>query len=336
MSRSLFLFLLVATLTQYSCNSEQGKTLRGYTGAPGEMLVLVDNYYWESAIGQAIQDSFLQPVPGLPQAEPIFDLQQLPHNQFRGIFENHRNVFRVIIKDLAEAGKAELEIVRNVWAKGQLVVTITADSEEGFLQLFGEKSEEIIELINTEERTRLLGRQRVVAEPEVELQIEETFGFNLKIPKGFKVATKKSGFLWLRRDQIRNVGQTSHDANQGLYIYTQNYSHEDQFIPEVLSVLRDSLTKKHIPGPDENSYMTTEYLIQPKSKVVAVNGEYGVEQRGLWRVEGAFMGGPFISVSTLDSSHTQLITIGGYVFAPKFDKREYLREIEAVLYTLSY
>ena len=45
------------------------------------------------------------------------------------------------------------------------------------------------------------------------------------------------------------------------------------------------------------------------------------------------MGGPFISLSTLNETKDKIICIEGQVFAPKFDKREYLREMEAVLYS---
>ena len=43
------------------------------------------------------------------------------------------------------------------------------------------------------------------------------------------------------------------------------------------------------------------------------------------------MGGPFVSITTLDTKNSRMITIDGYVFAPEFDKREYLREVEAII-----
>jgi len=50
----------------------------------------------------------------------------------------------------------------------------------------------------------------------------------------------------------------------------------------------------------------------------------------LWNMENAFMGGPFVHYAFVDKTGKQLICVDGYVFAPKFDKREFLRELEAI------
>ena len=62
-------------------------------------------------------------------------------------------------------------------------------------------------------------------------------------------------------------------------------------------------------------------------------GEYMVEMRGLGRLEKAFMGGPFISHTVLDEQRNRIVTVEGFVYAPRLDKRLYLRELEAILYT---
>jgi hypothetical protein len=85
--------------------------------------------------------------------------------------------------------------------------------------------------------------------------------------------------------------------------------------------------------------MTTTYAFQdldlfPEGIDVSIDGQYGRLIRGLWRVENNFMGGPFISLSTYDEVNNRIITIEGEVFAPKFDKREYLRELEAIIFSL--
>jgi hypothetical protein len=66
---------------------------------------------------------------------------------------------------------------------------------------------------------------------------------------------------------------------------------------------------------------------------MAKNGEYLVELRGLWRLENAFMGGPFISHTILDEKNNRIVTVEGFVYAPSLDKRNYVRELEAILQT---
>jgi hypothetical protein len=51
-------------------------------------------------------------------------------------------------------------------------------------------------------------------------------------------------------------------------------------------------------------------------------------------VEGDFMGGPYINLSVLDASKNRVITLDGFVYAPKYNKRNYLRQVEAMMYSL--
>ena len=56
--------------------------------------------------------------------------------------------------------------------------------------------------------------------------------------------------------------------------------------------------------------------------------------RGLWRMEGDMMGGPFVSVARLDEQNNRVVVAEGFVYAPETDKRNFIRRIEAALYTL--
>ena len=46
------------------------------------------------------------------------------------------------------------------------------------------------------------------------------------------------------------------------------------------------------------------------------------------------MGGPFYSLTTYDERSGELVTVEGYAYAPFFDKREYMREVEAIVRSL--
>jgi hypothetical protein len=77
-----------------------------------------------------------------------------------------------------------------------------------------------------------------------------------------------------------------------------------------------------------------EYI--PGQKEISLNGVYVNELRGLWQVEGDFMGGPYVNYSLVDAQKNRVICIDGYVYAPKFDKREFLREQEALIKTITF
>lgn len=127
-----------------------------------------------------------------------------------------------------------------------------------------------------------------------------------------------------------------HDVQQGILIYDYPYTEDSTFTKSFLLAKRDSLLKKYMPGPTEGSFMTTEHYYEPELKETNQNGQYAVEMRGLFKMENAFMGGPFMSLTTYDEERGRIVTVEGFVFAPKFDKREYLREVEAVVKSLSF
>ena len=61
-----------------------------------------------------------------------------------------------------------------------------------------------------------------------------------------------------------------------------------------------------------------------------------VELRGLWEAYNDFMGGPFVSHSFVSADKQYVITLDAFVYAPRFDKRNYLRQVEAILYTFDW
>jgi hypothetical protein len=47
------------------------------------------------------------------------------------------------------------------------------------------------------------------------------------------------------------------------------------------------------------------------------------------------MGGPFYSFTMLNADNNQCITIDGFVYAPQEHKRDYIREVEAIVKSLN-
>ena len=59
-----------------------------------------------------------------------------------------------------------------------------------------------------------------------------------------------------------------------------------------------------------------------------------MEARGLWRMKGDFMGGPYVSHTRLDEKNQRIITAEIFVYSPDKMKRNLMRQMEASLYTL--
>jgi len=48
------------------------------------------------------------------------------------------------------------------------------------------------------------------------------------------------------------------------------------------------------------------------------------------------MGGPFISWTLVDEPRNRIVTLFGFVYAPKYEKRNHIRKVESLLRTVDF
>jgi hypothetical protein len=149
----------------------------------------------------------------------------------------------------------------------------------------------------------------------------------LYVPKGYKTDVDTKDFMWLAHEY--------RDIIQGVLIYTYDYTDENTFTRDYLVEKRNAVLKRNVPGEIEGSYMTTELLFPPIMNEFNLNEKYTIEIQGLWKMQDGYaMGGPFISLIQLDEKRNKIITVEGFVFAPAHKKRELIRQVEAILYSM--
>jgi hypothetical protein len=153
-------------------------------------------------------------------------------------------------------------------------------------------------------------------------------GFYMAVPRNMVRCKKAENFMWISN----NAG----NMNRNIVLYSYPYTEADAFTRAKLLQKRDSVMKLHIPGPVENSYMTTEYRFEPPiwEETAMANKQYAIRIQGMWRVEGEYMGGPFVSISCLDQKNQRIITAEAFIYAPNQYKRNAMRQLEAALYTI--
>lgn len=142
----------------------------------------------------------------------------------------------------------------------------------------------------------------------------------------FTFAADTTDFVWLKKEMM--VGE--HPVSQGILIYSYPYTSDSTFSVNSLTEKRNEYTKAYIKGTVDSTYMQSYAEYIPNEREISINGLYAKELRGLWFLKGDFMGGPYVNYSFVDEKRNRVICIDGYVFAPKFDKREFLRELEAI------
>ena len=81
--------------------------------------------------------------------------------------------------------------------------------------------------------------------------------------------------------------------------------------------------------------MRTELNYIPVTTEVEIGSIQALESRGLWFVEGDFMGGPFISYTIEDKQNERLIVLEGFSYSPSSKKRDVIFELEAILKTVN-
>jgi hypothetical protein len=334
---ALTLFVCTALVFVGCSKSDQKENsmLRKVSGRPGEVLIISTKAQWNGQVGMALRTKLEQPVYGLPQAEPQFTLIRTNESDFERIFETFRNVVWVSI-DTNRMSKGEIKYYKSPWAKGQLVVKMSASSRDELIDLFHSNADDIIQKINTKEYNRLHAEYKKRSN-KAAIKKAKKFGVNLAIPKSGAIATQDEDHIWVRVEREKKKGGYMHQISQGLLIVKIPYTNQDLLADSIMLKMRDAKLKKYVPGPSDGSYMTTEYrYVEPVISEIDYGGKYAKQIRGLWRVENDFMGGPMVTYYVLNEKEQMIYLICGYAFAPQFDKREYLREIDAMARTVVF
>ena len=260
------------------------------TGKPGELLLIIDPYLWESTLGQFFSDFCNEPVEALPADEPSYTLIHIPSDGFTRIFKGHRNIIMTDISN--QHTEPRIIVQRNVWAYPQLLIKVIGPKDSTTIAYLKENSFKLRNLLQVDERNRIIDNYKKNRARGIDERLKQQHNVSISVPAGYDVGVDSSNFIWLTHEVA--------DMTQGVLIYYYPYTDENTFTPTYLVNKRNQFTRKFVPGPVDGSYMTTESQFPVIFSENAKNGEYMVEMRGLWKLEKAFMGGPFISHTILD------------------------------------
>ncbi len=317
------IYFIICSLLICSCSTKQSHLIKA-TGKVGEVVVVIDKNIWNGNIGNMLRQQLANKYPLLPQDEATFKLYPIPKSSFTDDFNTRRNILCINIKQ--EHKIPTFTVKRNVWATEQIVIEITAASENEMLKFLKSKSKIIYDTLLNEERERYRQVYSMFREKSLITPIKK-FDIDLIIPKGYKLILDTTDFVWI-------TSETPY-ITLGLFVYTVPCIDTTVFEIKNMLLLRDSVLRKYIPGTLSGTYMTTEYNYPYTEKRFILNQHIAYEIRGLWSMENDFMGGPFVSLSTINKDN-KVVVIEGYVYAPKEDKKPYLWQLESILYSLTH
>ena len=110
------------------------------------------------------------------------------------------------------------------------------------------------------------------------------------------------------------------------------------FTPEYFHQMRDSITQLYIEGPKPSnnlrSYMQVYDGLPLATQNITLNNKFGYEVKGWWDMKNGTMGGPFVSTAYVDEIRGRVLVVDAFVFGPNFNKRRFIKELEAICLTL--
>ena len=294
-----YLSMALVAVVLFSCKGGKKSVFTPTSsGRAYEILVVVDNPVWERPAGRALYNVLDTDVPGLPQSERSFRIMSTSANNFDAILKLVRNIIIVDIQDIYSQPK--FKYAKDVYASPHMILTIQAPDEATFEKFVNENKQAIIDFFTRAEMNR-----------QISLLEKNHNDFISK--------------------KVNSTNTAS--ADQNFVIYSYPYTDKDTFTKEFFIHKRDSVMKANIPGAKEGMYMSTDSTTV-EVRPIDIHGDYTMEARGLWRMKGDFMGGPFVSHTRLDKANHRIVTVEVFIYSPDKLKRNLMRMLEASLYTL--
>ena len=323
MKKISYFALCIVLLTLSSCRNKSGnmgiKTENFSTGKAGEMILAIDSAYWSPAAMTAIYKVLHQPQPAINQIEPMFDVIQCSNADYRASFMRHRNILQFDYSPDYSTNSFEIE--RNPLTNPQILIKIKGNQQDSCLALFLKHQDEIVKAMYDNDIARLQNAHRKLNEPVIEKKIKAKFGITMTVPSGYFIGREEEDFIWLCFRTPKN--------DRFVMIYR---SPRYELTTENIVAERDRITKAYIQGAVAGAYPIVAQLEgYPLAQNLTLRYHNGVELRGLWESVRDKMGGPFYSFTQIAPDSASVITIDGFVYAPQEKKRDYLREVEAVV-----
>lgn len=332
-------------------------------GPEGEITIVMDSTRWAGPVGDALRTSIGPYIKTLPTPERYFDLRQfdLVDERTYGTIQQSKNVIfiaplsdstneatflrRRFSEDARSAvmGGSPAVIARpNLWRRNQRVYFITAATPDALIDALHNRGREV----RTAFKQVTLDRMREeMFEKARQFNLEDTLmqrhGFAVNVQHDYQIAidstTDDTGFLWLRRVLA--------DSRRELFFYYIENASASRITPEWIYATRDSLTRRYLQG-NMGGFVKIDRRRPLNSEQDGFLDRYAYETRGLWHMVqpvptddgttelmGAGGGGPFLTYTFYDRDSDRIYMIDGSVFAPRYDKRPFLRQMEVIANT---
>ncbi len=336
--------LLFATaLLLSSCGLESKDTALG----ENDVIVIVADSLDYLELEDVVENAFLRPV-FTPQAESWFrieryDLKDLlnlkrkrnilivsPVDADNSMGEYMRSALDSNVQALVENGEEYVFVQRDPWYRGQTVMHLTGRSMTDLRDYMATNAEKLHyyfkQAWDQQEKERML---RLSREEEIEQRMMENYGWTICAIKGWFVGKDSSAMntVLLRR-------QNPHGSERWIMVHWINTRNTSILTNEFAFDTRNRLTEVLYRTFDDSAWVEVDTINHLQFDEVDFDGKFAIRMKGLWHLSDYSMGGPFISNLFYDEEQQRIYFLDGSVFAPKYEKKKLIQDVDVMLRTL--
>jgi len=340
-----YLSLILSVIILFSCGeSNQSKEEFSYlpdaVGGYSTLNIIADQTLWDAGLKTYVEPVFCKEIEGLLNTEQEFDIKTIRSKAFNRLFERQR--FLLLFATSKKILKEGVSVKNDIYANGQIIVQVSAKTEERAIEVFKINQNDIFQAIDNYRTTIIQKLAKEKNNPKLENQLANNHGIKLTIPQSYKAGIDSTNFFYAFKQGEMKCEKFEHNNcyyQTGIFTYFFNYTSQDVFTPKKFIAIRDSVTKLYIEGTATSdsirSYMQVFKKLPVSTENVNINGKFGYEVKGWWDMKNGAMGGPFVSVAFVDELRDRVIVTDAFVFGPNFNKRRFIKELEAICLSVS-
>lgn len=306
-------------------------------GGYSNIIVVVEDQFWEKGIQQDVELIFAKNIDGLYTPEPEFDITQIANNNFTSVFKSQRMILEIKIDPNTQKTGVFEPVVGT--ARNQKYIKIIGRGLSEISNLLYSKQNDLFQHYNQKRLTALQEQYKEERSFPTMEKMRKKYGFTIDIPKDYNLINLEDNFVYFSKqgklECDRGIRKQCY-YQKGIFIHHYPYNGPKDFELKNILQKRDSITKIYLLGPDraKKTYMEYEKDFPIYQQTTSVLNSYAMELKGWWNMVNATMGGPFVHYTFLDQKNNRVIMIDGYVFAPNFNKRRFIKQLEALSKTI--
>ncbi|HCP40756.1 MAG TPA: hypothetical protein DIT65_03095 [Cryomorphaceae bacterium] len=319
------LLTLAIVVSMSSCSSlEEDKNSKKDTrilppssGTHSELLLVMPDELWEGPAGDAFRKIYLADQEGLPQSEAYFDASRVEPKDVNKILQKTKSIMWVEKSDTSF-----VNMQKDLWARPQRIVRITAPSEKDITKEIKVSAKELMDAFQQHDMFVIQSRLRKSAYAYTHENLKKIGIKSMLLHEGFDPT--------LDKEELKIFATKTVNTIQYIIVSERAMTEGMVNVDDIIAH-RDNIGKNYFEGTHEGSYMETELMIPPSLETTKISGMFALETRGLWRMEGDFMGGPFLSYTIYDEKNDRILTVESLIYGPTAKKRNVVLEMEAMM-----